>query len=183
MESKYNPFENRYPNRSKIIYDLDNYSESLIKEYNSKKFTKNVDSLSVKNKKLYLFINNQRETNFPEKLSYYKQIPKTIQNNLNIMELETLTPIQKLFFGYLFNHGNKSFDKNNKNNNYDLVGYAQTGSGKTLAYLIPSVSFLFNDPEGKTQIIKSNSLGFVSYPLILIILPTRELAIQTIKKH
>ena len=85
------------------------------------------------------------------------------------MELET-TPIQKLFFGYLFNYGNKFFDKNN---NYDLVGRSQTGRGKTLAYLIPSVSFLFNDPEGITQIIKSNSLGFVSYPLILIFLPTR----------
>ena len=186
MESKYNPFEDRYPNRRKILYDIDNYSQSLIKEYNSKNFKKNLDSLSIKNKKLYLFINNKKlteeETNFPEKFSNYGQIPKTIQNNLYTMELETLTPIQKLFFGYLFNYGNKFFDKNNKNNNYDLVGCAQTGSGKTLAYLIPSVSLLFNDPEGITQIIKSNSLGFVSYPLILIILPTRELAIQTYKE-
>ena len=98
------------------------------------------------------------------------------------MKLEKLTPIQKLCFGYLFNYGNKFFDNNKNDNNYDLVGCAQTGSGKTLAYLIPAISFLFNDYEGITQITSSpNSYGygFISYPLILVILPTRELAIQT----
>ena len=94
------------------------------------------------------------------------------------MKLETLTPIQKLSFGYLFNYGNIFFDKK-KVSNYNLVGCAQTGSGKTLSYLIPAVSFLFNDPEGISEIKSSNNFGYVSYPLILVILPTRELAIQT----
>ena len=39
---------------------------------------------------------------------------------------------------------------------------------------------MFNDYEGIAQITKKeNNYGFVSYPLILIILPTRELALQT----
>jgi ATP-dependent RNA helicase DDX3X len=183
MESIFNPFIDRYPNRRKIMIEKDKYSDHLIREFTSKKMKKNLESLSDKNKKLYLFINDKKlsdeETKFPEHFSDYGQIPKMIQNNLNEMELDTLTPIQKLVFGYLFNYGNKFFDKNNKNNNYDLVGCAQTGSGKTLAYLIPAISFLFNDPEGITKIIESKMFGYVSYPLILIILPTRELAIQT----
>ena len=145
-------------------------------------YTKNIISLNEKNIKLNLFVNNkiltEEEIKFPENFSDYGQIPKIIQNNLCIMKLETLTPIQKLSFGYLFNYGNKFFDKI-KNNNYDLVGCAQTGSGKTLAYLIPAISFLFNDPEGISVIKSSNNFGYVSYPLILVILPTRELAIQT----
>jgi ATP-dependent RNA helicase DDX3X len=95
------------------------------------------------------------------------------------MGLETLTPIQKLFFGYLFNYKNMFFDKNKTDNNYDLIGCAQTGSGKTLAYLIPAVSFLFNDFEGINQIKSGSKYGYTSYPLILVITPTRELAIQT----
>ena len=183
MESFFNPFECRYPNRREIMFEKDQITEELIKEYKFKIKNKDLKELIVKNKQLNLFVNGQKltdeETNFPNKFSGYGQIPSIIKSNLNNMELDTLTPIQKLVFGYLFNYGNKFFDKNNKNNNYDLVGCAQTGSGKTLAYLIPAISFLFNDPEGISQIKESKTFGFISYPLILIILPTRELAIQT----
>ena len=183
---KYNPFEDRYPNRKKNIFEKDRFAEKLLNDYKSLNYQKDISSLNDKNNKLNLFIKgreaNQNEINFPERFSDYGQIPKIIKDNLNTMKLETLTPIQKLCFGYLFNYGNKFFDNNKNDNNYDLVGCAQTGSGKTLAYLIPAVSFLFNDYEGITQITSSpNSYGygFISYPLILVILPTRELAIQT----
>ena len=186
MEFSYNPFRNRYPNRTKIISDKNNYAENLIKKYKEKNNTNNLDSLNDKNKQLYLFVNgeklSEKDTNFPEKFISYGKIPEQIQNNLNNMGFHTLTPIQKLFFGYLFNCGNKFFDNNKANNNYDLVGCAQTGSGKTLAYLIPSVSFLFNDKEGILELPKNksnNNNRYISYPLILIILPTRELALQT----
>ena len=190
MEDSYNPFKKRYPNREKIIKDKNNYAENLINEYRKKNLSKNLDSLNNSNKKLYLFINNEKlsekETNFPEKFVNYGKIPTQIQKNLNNMGLEILTPIQKLFFGYLFNYGNKFFNNDKShNNNYDLVGCAQTGSGKTLAYLIPSISFLFNNEEGILEIPKnkSNSTSkYISYPLILIILPTRELAIQTFEE-
>ena len=187
MDNSYNPFMNRYPNRTKIIIDKNEYAGNLINEWKKKNVSKNLDSLNINNKQLNLFVNGQKlpekEINFPEKFINYGKIPKQIQKNLYNMGLETLTPIQKLFFGYLFNSGNKFFDNNKIDNDYDLVGCAQTGSGKTLAYLITSVSFLFNDKEGILEIpkIKSKSSysNFISYPLILIILPTRELALQT----
>ena len=187
MENFYNPFKNRYPNRTKIIQDKNSYAGNLIKESKSKNLSKNLESLNINNKQLNLFINgiklSEKETNFPEKFNGYGKIPSQIQENLYNMGLETLTPIQKLFFGYLFNSGNNFFDNNKINNDYDIVGCAQTGSGKTLAYLITSVSFLFNDKEGILEIPKSklsNNYNFISYPLILIILPTRELALQTL---
>ena len=189
MECTYNPFKNRYPNRAKIILGKNNYAENLIKEAKAKNLSKNLESLNDNNKKLNLFVNgvklSEKDSLFPEKFKNYGKIPEQIQNNLTNMGLETLTPIQKLFFGYLFNYGNKFFVTNKNNNNYDLVGCAQTGSGKTLAYLIPSVSFLFNDNDGILEIPKFKSSinqSFVSYPLILIILPTRELAIQTFEE-
>ena len=187
MDNSYNPFMNRYPNRTKIIIDKNEYAGNLINEWKNKNISKNLESLNINNKQLNLFVNGQKlpekDINFPEKFINYGKIPKQIQKNLYNMGLETLTPIQKLFFGYLFNSGNKFFDNNKIDNDYDLVGCAQTGSGKTLAYLITSVSFLFNDKEGILEIpkIKSKSSysNFISYPLILIILPTRELALQT----
>ena len=57
MEDSYSPFKNRYPNRTKIIADKNNYGRNLIEEYKTKNLSKNLDSLNDKNKKLYLFVN------------------------------------------------------------------------------------------------------------------------------
>ena len=183
MENFFNPFETRYPNRRKIMIDIDKQAENLIRKHKSYNYEKNVESLNYSNKELNLFIGERKEKvegiDFPEKFSYYSQIPNLIKDNLKVMGFETLTSIQKLFFGYLFNYKNQFFDKNKVDNNYDLVGCAQTGSGKTLAYLIPAVSFLFNDFEGINQIKSGSKYGYTSYPLILVITPTRELALQT----
>ena len=46
MESKYNPFEGRYPNRRKVIYEKDKYAESLINKCKSTNYAKNIDSLN-----------------------------------------------------------------------------------------------------------------------------------------
>jgi ATP-dependent RNA helicase DDX3X len=183
MESFFNPFENRYPNRRKVMAEKDREAEDLIKQHKNYNYEKNVESLNFSNKELNLFIGEKQEKvegiDFPEKFFDYGQIPNLIKDNLKTLEFETLTPIQKLFFGYLFNYKNMFFDRNKTDNNYDLIGCAQTGSGKTLAYLIPAVSFLFNDFEGINQIKSGSKYGYTSYPLILVITPTRELAIQT----
>ena len=104
MESKYNPFVNRYPNRRKIISSKDRESEILIEKQKNLKLSKNLSSLNENNKKLNLFVKHQKEEeiNFPTKFSNYGQIPEIIQNNLSKLKLETLTPIQNLAFGYLF---------------------------------------------------------------------------------
>ncbi|KAI0462181.1 hypothetical protein LJB42_004269 [Komagataella kurtzmanii] len=55
----------------------------------------------------------------------------------------------------------------------DLIGIAKTGSGKTLAYIIPALNYLLQLPhlESRDQI-----------PQILILVPTRELALQVEKE-
>ncbi|XP_068306054.1 DEAD-box ATP-dependent RNA helicase 51-like [Pyrus communis] len=50
----------------------------------------------------------------------------------------------------------------------DVLGAARTGSGKTLAFLIPAVELLYN-----THFAPRNGMG------VVVICPTRELAIQT----
>lgn len=49
---------------------------------------------------------------------------------------------------------------------YDIVGCAQTGTGKTLAFLLPALERLLRD-QGKTK-----------NPRVVVLEPTRELAIQ-----
>ena len=57
MESDFNPFENRNPNRRKIIIDKDKLAEEKINEDKTRKLKKDLSSLNNKNKKLGLFIN------------------------------------------------------------------------------------------------------------------------------
>ena len=57
MESDFNPFENSYPNRRKIIIDKDKLAEEKINEDKTRKLKKDLSSLNNKNKKLGLFIN------------------------------------------------------------------------------------------------------------------------------
>ena len=57
MESDFNPFENRYPNRRKIIIDKDKLAEKKINEDKTRKLKKDLSSLNNKNKKFRLFIN------------------------------------------------------------------------------------------------------------------------------
>eukprot|EP00405_Crypthecodinium_cohnii_P009439 CAMPEP_0206438042 /NCGR_PEP_ID=MMETSP0324_2-20121206/11388_1 /ASSEMBLY_ACC=CAM_ASM_000836 /TAXON_ID=2866 /ORGANISM="Crypthecodinium cohnii, Strain Seligo" /LENGTH=652 /DNA_ID=CAMNT_0053905413 /DNA_START=54 /DNA_END=2009 /DNA_ORIENTATION=- len=58
----------------------------------------------------------------------------------------------------------------------DLVGIAQTGSGKTLAYLLPCFVSLLS-PGGRVR--KGGAAAAIpGSPLMLVLAPTRELAIQ-----
>jgi len=50
----------------------------------------------------------------------------------------------------------------------DMVGIAQTGSGKTLSFLVPAVVHIIAQPELKPG----------DGPIVLILAPTRELAVQ-----
>ncbi|KAF4345965.1 ATP-dependent RNA helicase [Fusarium beomiforme] len=67
---------------------------------------------------------------------------------------------------------------------HDVIGIAQTGSGKTAAYLIPVLSKLMGKAK-KLAAPRPNPLTFregvdevVAEPLVLIVVPTRELAVQ-----
>ncbi|KAJ6443969.1 meiotically up-regulated protein [Purpureocillium lavendulum] len=67
---------------------------------------------------------------------------------------------------------------------YDVIGVAQTGSGKTAAYLIPILSKLmgkakkFAAPRPNPSTFMEGRDEVVAEPLVLIVVPTRELAVQ-----
>ncbi|CAG9330415.1 unnamed protein product [Blepharisma stoltei] len=87
------------------------------------------------------------------------QVHPTLLANVRKMGYENPTPVQKYAIPCLFARR-------------DLMVCAQTGSGKTASYLFPMVAKMLNDgpPE--------QSMGRGSYPLGLILAPTRELSIQ-----
>lgn len=65
--------------------------------------------------------------------------------------------------------------------NYDLMACAQTGSGKTAAFLVPTISKLVSKIfKGQLATFRRRpgQGAWKATPLVLIILPTRELAIQ-----
>ncbi|KAF9108260.1 hypothetical protein BGX27_008413 [Mortierella sp. AM989] len=91
-----------------------------------------------------------------------------ILENVYRMRYKEPTPIQK--------HAIPIISKG-----YDLMACAQTGSGKTAAFLVPIISTLITKIfQGRIQTKRRQpGQGFLkASPLYLIILPTRELAIQ-----
>ena len=75
----------------------------------------------------------------------------SLQEGLDSMRFETPTPIQEQAIPIILN-------------NKDLIAVAQTGTGKTAAFLLPVLNKLAKHPKDSTN--------------TLIIVPTRELAIQ-----
>src|SRR5580765_1630110 len=76
-------------------------------------------------------------------------LPEPLQKALKGMQYQTPTPIQEQAIPVILE-------------GKDLVGIAQTGTGKTAAFGIPIVAKLLQDPNSQA----------------LILVPTRELAIQ-----
>lgn len=97
---------------------------------------------------------------------------RVLIDNLKELGIDRLAPIQQKVLPIL-------------TKKFDLIGVAQTGSGKTLAFLLPIINDMihFGPPElneepsdegGDRKIVRSS----ISYPLALIMSPTRELANQ-----
>ncbi|OAG30455.1 ATP-dependent RNA helicase DDX18/HAS1 [Nematocida displodere] len=82
-------------------------------------------------------------------------LSRTVRKSLAAMNISSLTEIQKL-----------SIPETLKGR--DLLGVANTGSGKTLAFLVPAVEMLRKTKDVKT-------------PRVLVVAPTRELAMQTFR--
>ena len=57
----------------------------------------------------------------------------------------------------------------------DLLVSSQTGSGKTAAFMLPSLHRLWSTPPAKPAAARANG------PRILVLAPTRELALQVEK--
>ena len=172
MEKDY--FLNRYPKRKNLISLINDEAKNYIEEYLLSLNSENNQKIDVQNlNKTNLILNlydsegNLIKKNKYKKFTEIKNIPQILSDNLNILNYKEMTNIQRLAIPNILK-------------NYDLVGCAQTGSGKTLAYLLPiSINLLNNQNEFFQINIKKKRK---SYPLVLIIIPTRELAIQIYKE-
>ena len=100
------------------------------------------------------------------------ELPEVLATNLKTLKFDYLTPIQRMVMPYI------QIGK-------DIVCVAETGSGKTIAYLFPIIGrmlikgvpenpYISKSDENKNKEYNNKK----AYPLTLILVPTRELAIQ-----
>ena len=105
------------------------------------------------------------------KINSFKNIDfhPLVQKNITKMKYDLMTPIQKAIIPYILE-------------SKDCLGCAETGSGKTIAFLTPIISLLLKDgpPKEDEEYLKPNSkyTNTCSYPVCLVLVPTRELAEQ-----
>ena len=128
--------------------------------------------LMEKNTHIHIFLKDEEISNENSNLpTSFKNIDfhPLLKKNLSKMKYDTMTPIQKVIIPYILQKK-------------DCLGSAETGSGKTVAFLAPIISLLLNEgPPNEDKIyLKQNSKysNSCSYPVCLILVPTRELAEQ-----
>ncbi len=152
-----NPWRGRYGNDFYFVNDDEKLlAEHLFHLNNKKDF--NFDKLLET--KIYVYDNNKLVNtnecnNFEEIVSN-----DTLLANIKEMQFKQLTPIQKTVIPLILGK-------------FDIMACAQTGSGKTIAFLYPVINSMLK--EGPPDI---NMNRYVSYPLVLILVPVRELAEQ-----
>ncbi|CAK9161036.1 unnamed protein product [Ilex paraguariensis] len=100
-----------------------------------------------------------KEEESPNAVSKFR-ISKPLREALKAKGIEALFPIQAMTFDTVLDGS-------------DLVGRARTGQGKTLAFVLPILESLINGPTKA-----SRKTGYGRAPSVLVLLPTRELAIQ-----
>ena len=125
-----------------------------------------------KNTNIHIFLKNQEiYDELPNLPSSFKDIDfhPLLKNNLSKMKYDQMTPIQKVIIPYILQKK-------------DCLGCAETGSGKTVAFLAPIISLLLKEgpPKEDKEYLKPNSKysNSCSYPVCLVLVPTRELAEQ-----
>ena len=125
-----------------------------------------------KNNHIHIFLKDREIsdeiTNLPSSFKNIEFHP-LLKNNLSLMKYDKMTPIQKIIIPYILQKK-------------DCLGCAETGSGKTVSFLSPIISILLNEgpPKDDKIFLKQNSKysNSCSYPVCLILVPTRELAEQ-----
>ena len=172
------------PNETKWAsrYFRPGYVKSSINEEDLKYINEHIQNLSKKEQ--YDFSNIEKNTHVhiflkDEEIPYESsKFPSTfknidfhplLKNNLSLMKYDLMTPIQKVIIPYILEKK-------------DCLGCAETGSGKTVSFLAPIISLLLKDgpPLEDKEYIKQNSKysNSCSYPVCLVLVPTRELAEQ-----
>ena len=172
-----NKWSSRY-NRSKYNFNLYKNiyyeNEEIFKEHEKQLSQKNSNGLiNIKNEVRVFSIENNNKTEEKangECRSFEElELHKEVLDNLTKMKFTSTTPIQNTIIPYIL-QGN------------DCIGCAETGSGKTVAFLAPIISLMLTKglPEKDDYYLKSNTNYILdcSYPVVIILVPTRELAEQ-----
>jgi ATP-dependent RNA helicase DDX3X len=149
----------------------------------TKKEDKTADMESIDFKFYYIKIySNEEPTELKDdkkpkiRFQNLNKLPEVLANNIKKLKFDYLTPIQRMVMPYI------QIGK-------DIVCVAETGSGKTLAYLFPIIGQMLitgvpknpfiGEPDSDNNKQKSDlNKSKVAFPLSLILVPTRELAIQ-----
>ena len=125
-----------------------------------------------KNAEAHIFLKNKEIfDNLNNKIDLFKNIDfhPLLYKNITKMKFDLMTPIQKAIIPYILQ-------------SKDCLGCAETGSGKTIAFLTPIISLLLKNgpPKEDEKYLNPNSkyTNSCSYPVCLVLVPTRELAEQ-----
>ena len=125
-----------------------------------------------KNAEAHIFLKNKEIfDNLNNKIDSFKNIDfhPFLYKNITKMKFDLMTPIQKAIIPYILQ-------------SKDCLGCAETGSGKTIAFLTPIISLLLKNgpPQEDEKYLNPNSkyTNSCSYPVCLVLVPTRELAEQ-----
>ena len=155
-------------------YERNGYIKQYVLDEDEALFKEHIEALSRKEK--FNFTNLSQETikiyykdkEVPDtsSITSFLKLPlhKQVIDNLTKMQYDLMTPIQRTIIPYVLE-------------GKDCLGCAQTGSGKTIAFLAPIVSLMLKEGCPKQKITR-----YSSYPVCLILVPTRELAEQIYKE-
>ena len=172
------------PNETKwcFRYGRPGYVKSSRNEEDEKYFKEHFKNLEKKedfnfssmgkNAEIHIFLKNKEILdNLNNKIESFKDIDfhPLLFKNITKMKFDLMTPIQKAIIPYILK-------------SKDCLGCAETGSGKTIAFLTPIISLLLKDgpPKEDEKYLNPNSkyTNSCSYPVCLVLVPTRELAEQ-----
>ncbi|KAF0972260.1 hypothetical protein FDP41_009464 [Naegleria fowleri] len=133
--------------------------KNLYVEHPSVKAMKNESEVRAK-EDIKVFC-SRKGTPIPKPVLLFSQLnfPSFIQKQIQEMQFKEPTAIQKQTWPIVLQ-------------GYDMIGLAETGSGKTLAFVLP----------GLMHVLAQKELKKGEGPVMVILTPTRELAIQIHKE-
>ena len=164
-------------------YERKGYTNPTLLQEDSLFFKEHIENLQKKSKfdfeslqksnNIKVYLNNKEIPQEPKNSFNEISFDSHIKSNLQKLHYDLMTPIQQIIIPYIL------LKK-------DCLGCAQTGSGKTIAFLLPLINLMLKEgpPKDDNKYLKTNSNYNLScsYPVMLILVPTRELAEQIFKE-
>lgn len=158
-------WKNRYDRPYYYYSNLNSEIEALLAEHiNHQKKNTNFDFEKLMSSEIYVY-NEFDKLMKKSNVETFEELgfDSVLIGNILKMKFDKMTPIQKAVTLYIYE-------------GCDIMGCAQTGSGKTIAFLLPMLEKMMKAGPPKNLMIPKTS-----YPVTLILVPTRELVDQIYK--